>query len=181
MKNKIVSLKETKIVVKKPVLKEQVNVQDIIQSYRPKILGAAKQGDHVTLDRLQGKLKGVLQSVGYNWKQDPLAIELIGEELLESMKKKAKIKLLTKKLEEAVGRKVVLIEAVEGKIKKIDKFGHERTGFVVNGFLILPSKYFGHKPNLKFKDSKYVIYNGAYIESYEKNLQDAITKCKNLK
>lgn len=57
------------------------------------------------------------------------------------------------------------------KTKKLDKFGHERTCYIIADKIILPAKYFGHKADFAFK--KYAISNGAYIETYKDTLQEA--------
>lgn len=112
MENKKISLKEN-------------GISSLIQKADREIRLATKKGDLPAARNFRINLKNQLEKAGYNWKQDPYAVELIQEaakiqskQNKEAIKVKSKptieerkIALLTKKIEEATGKKVTFKEA----------------------------------------------------------------------
>jgi len=142
-KNKTISLKEN-------------TVSSAIQKAEREIRFAMKKGDLVAARKLKMKLKSDLESAGYNWKQDPYAVDLIQEAAKIKEKSKAtpkkqnsskktieerKIAILTKKIEEATGKKVIFKEAgYSGQLqKRIDTINASEQGLGGSGFTIKPS------------------------------------------
>lgn len=56
-----------------------------------------------------------------------------------------------------------------------DQFGHARTVYIINNYLIMPAKHFGHKARSDY--NKWAISNGYFIEAYKPNLKEAKNYC----
>lgn len=56
-----------------------ITVDDAIEKARNDFNLAMKQGNEGQADKILGNLKTYLDSVGYNWKTDPITLELLGD------------------------------------------------------------------------------------------------------
>ena len=101
-KNKVLSLKEG-------------TVNLAIKKASNNIKSAEKKGDVSGANNMKNKLKSDLEKSGYNWKKDQYVVNLLNESKKMDRSKKIvdkKIFILTKKLEEATNKKVVLKENI---------------------------------------------------------------------
>jgi len=180
---------------KKINLKENNHVNQIIQKYAPHIKNAEKKNDPVALDRLQGKLKTILIDMGYNWKQDAFALELIGDELLENKKSKI-VKKSNKNVLKEDNENVDQLNSEINWLKFIDLFPNEISNFMerifetndlkpqdvnmVDGYTVKLDKVFAYifeRLNVQLKKLKDDY--GDYADNY-KSFKNVIREVRNI-
>jgi len=64
--------------------------EEVIQDFAVDIRGAIKKGDKNTENKLKQQLKRELEMMDYNWKQDPDALELLGDFIKEDLDEMAR-------------------------------------------------------------------------------------------
>lgn len=154
-KNKVLSLKEG-------------TVNLAIKKASNDIKSAEKKGDVAGANNMKNKLKSDLEKSGYNWKKDQYVVNLLNESKNKKMNKQKtlvdkKIEILTKKLEEGTGKKVVLKENNED-LETVGKNNYIKWLDEVESSSHNIFKYIKDKPELrKYADIFWKSYKAAEI------------------
>jgi hypothetical protein len=104
-------------------LYQNMNPKDAIQKAAIDFNHATKTGNEAQANKVAGNLKSMLDSSSYNWKQDPYAMDILGDFVNENRKMTIKEKAVSKSQQQLMG----MAHAVQtGKLSP-DKVGDKAT------------------------------------------------------